>query len=190
MKMKSVPLTLLAISILAATLLVPSHAAAISVTPYARTDRPSYVPGDTGTLFITVRNGGTQAFSVKNISITYPWWAFVTDHWDGNTTTTITPQALAAGQTYNTQFTFTVPTDGRASNTYGLNPDTIQVRIGTDVGSGNIYPAETSIQYAAATYQPLSLTSSVLPIIEIVLLGIAVVMLALVYMGLNKQSKK
>src|SRR5437016_13612803 len=108
MKLKSVPLTLLAISVLAATILAPSHAS-ISVNVYSRTDRPSYVPGDTGTLFITVRNQGTQAFSVKNVSVTYPWKAFVTDHWDGNTTNVITPQALAAGQTYNTQYTFTVP---------------------------------------------------------------------------------
>jgi hypothetical protein len=193
MKMKSVPLTLLAIGILAGVLLTSGHAAAISVNIYARTDKASYVPGDTGTLFITVRNQGTQSFAVKNISITYPWKAFITDHWDGNFTTTGITQALAQGQTYNTQYTFTVPTDGRAS--YSILGATISISVGTDIGSsststGTSYPGEAAISYAAATYQPLSLTSSVLPIIEIVLLGIAVVMLALVYMGLNKQSKK
>ena len=186
MKMKSVPLTLLAISILAAVMLTPSHASFV-VNIYARTDRSSYVPGDTGTLFITVRNSGTQAFTVKNISITYPWKAFITDHWDGNTTITGITQALAAGQTYNTQYTFTVPTDGRASNIFG---GTISLEVGTDIGGGSFSAGSATIAYAVATYQPLSLTSSVLPIIEIVLLGIAVFMLALVYMGLNKQSKK
>ena len=198
MKMKSIPLTLLAISILAGVLLTPSHAS-VSVNTYAHTDKPSYVPGDTGTLFITVRNQGTQSFAVRNISITYPWKGFITDHWDGNSTNIISPvAALAQGQTYNTQYTFTVPTDGRASNLYsapGDSPDTILIGVGTDVGSsssstGTTYTIETGFFYAAATYQPLSLTSSVLPIIEIVLLGIAVFMLALVYMGLNKQSKK
>ena len=193
MKMKSVPLTLLAISILAGIMLTPSHAS-VSVGIYARTDKASYVPGDTGTLFITVRNQGTQSFAVRNVSITYPWKAFITDHWDGNSTNVISPiAALAQGQTFNTQYTFTVPTDGRAS--YSLLGGTISIGVGTDVGSsssstGTTYPGEATISYAAATYQPLSLTSSVLPIIEIVLLGIAVFMLALVYMGINKQSKK
>jgi hypothetical protein len=186
MKMKSVPLTLLAISILAAVMLTPSHASFV-VNIYARTDRASYVPGDTGTLFITVRNSGTQAFTVKNISITYPWKAFITDHWDGNTTITGITQALAAGQTYNTQYTFTVPTDGRASNVFG---GTISIQVGTDIAGGSYSSVEATIAYAIATYQPLSLTSSVLPIIEIVLLGIAVVMLALVFMGIGKLSKK
>ena len=192
MKMKSIPLTLLAISILAATVLASSHAS-IAVNIYARTDKASYVPGDTGTLFITVRNDGTQSFAVKNISITYPWKAFITDHWDGNFTTTGITQALAGGQTYNTQYTFTVPTDGRASVT--IFGGTISIGVGTDVGSsstssGTTYSTTAPIFYAIATYQPLSLASSLLPIIEIVLLGIAVVMLALVFMGIGKLSKK
>src|SRR5216684_1630387 len=158
MKMKSIPLTMLAISILAGIMLAPSHAS-ISVNVYARTDKAGYVPGDTGTLFITVRNDGTQSFAVKNISITYPWKAFVTDHWDGNFTTTSITQALAQGQTYNTQYAFTVPTDGRASNSYGTPPGTILIGIGTDVGasstsSGTNYPTTTPIFYAIAAYQP------------------------------------
>jgi len=192
MKIRSAPIILLAISILAGVMLTPTHAT-IAVNIYARTDKASYVPGDTGTLFITVRNDGTQSFAVKNISITYPWKAFITDHWEGNFTTTGITQALAQGQTYNTQYTFTVPTDGRASVT--IFGGTISIGVGTDVGassssSGTTYPTTAPIFYAIATYQPLSLTSSVLPIIEIVLLGIAVVMLALVFMGIRKLSKK
>jgi len=192
MKMKSIPLTVLAISILAGIMLTPTHAS-IGVNIYSRTDKASYVPGDTGTLFITVRNNGTQSFAVKNISITYPWKAFITDHWDGNFTTTGITQALAQGQTYNTQYTFTVPTDGRASVT--LFGGSIDIAVGTDVGAssntaGTTYKTQAPIFYAIATYQPLSLTSSVLPIIEIILLGIAVVMLALVFMGINKIPKK
>jgi hypothetical protein len=194
MKMKSVPLALLAISILAGIVLTPTHAS-ISVKMYARTDKAGYIPGDTGTLFITVRNDGTQSFAVKNISITYPWLAFITDHWDGNATTTGITQPLAQGQTYNTQYTFTVPTDGRASNAYGPNPGVILIDVGTDVGSsststGTTYHTQSPIFYAIAAYQPFSLTSSLLSIVQIVLLGIAVVMLALVFMGIGKLSKK
>jgi len=192
MKMKSVPLTLLAISILAGMMLTATHASYV-VNIYARTDRASYVPGDTGTLFITVRNDGTQSFAVKNTSITYPWKAFITDHWDGNFTTTGITQPLAGGQTYNTQYTFTVPSDGRGSAS--LFGGTISISVGTDVGAsssstGTTYSTTAPIFYAIATYQPISLANSVLPIIEIVLLGIAVVMLALVFMGINKIPKK
>src|SRR5260370_25761209 len=135
-KMKRGPLRLLGISILAATMFAPSHAS-ISVNIYARTDKASYVPGDTGTLFITVRNQGTQSFAVKNISVTYPWKAFITDHWDGNFTTTGITQALAAGQTYNTQYSFTVTTDGRAS--VSIFGGTGSIDGGTDIAtSGTI----------------------------------------------------
>src|SRR2546422_4767909 len=191
MKMKSVTITLLAIAIVGLATLTPTHAALPGLNVYARTDRPSYAPGDTGTLSITVRNQGTNAFTIKNITVTYPWKFFITDHWDGNFTTVLsTAQALAGGQTYNTQYTFTVPTDGRASNNnFG---GTITIGIGTAEPSpgGAIPTGSASIQYSLATYQPLSLATSVLPIVEIVLLGIAVVMLALVFMGIGKLSKK
>ena len=189
MKMQSAPLTVLAISILAMIMIAPIHATFIPAV-YARTDKSSYLPGDTGTLFITVRNTGTQTFAVKNISITYPWKAFVTDHWEGNTTTVLSsPPGLTQGTTYNTQFSFTVPTDGRASF---LGGGTISISIGTpDIGSNGSYiPGEATITIAAATYQPLGLASSVLQIVSLVLLAIAVVMLALVYLGIRKQSKK
>ena len=177
---------MLAISILAGVMLSPTHAS-FAVNIYGRTDRTSYVPGDSGTLFITVRNSGTQAFTVKNISITYPWKAFITDHWDGNFTTSGITQALAAGQTYNTQYTFTVPTDGRATSILG---GTVQIQVGTDIAGGSYDSGSATIAYALPTYQPLSLASSLLPIVEIVLLGIAVVVLAMVYMGISKLSKK
>ena len=195
MKIDSIPLMLVAISILTCIMLTPTHASYV-VNVYARTDKASYVPGDTGTLFITVRNDGTQSFAVKNISITYPWKAFITDHWEGNFTTTGITQAIAQGQTYNTQYTFMVPADGRASvSLSGGTISTISIGVGTDVGasstsSGTTYSTNAPIFYAIATYQPLSLASSLLPIIEIVLLGIAVVMLALVFMGISKLSKK
>jgi hypothetical protein len=136
-----------------------------------------------------VRNTGTQSFAVKNITVNWPWKAFITDHWDGNFTTVLsTPAALAGGQNYNTQYSFTIPTDGRA----GTLGDTVDISVGTDmVSEPFISPTSApSIPVALPTYQPLSLTNSVLPIIEIVLLGIAVVMLALVWMGISRLSKK
>src|SRR5437879_13830217 len=158
MKMKSVTITLLAIAIVGLATLTPAHAAPPpGFNLYARTDRPTYAPGDTGTLFITVRNQGTNAFTIKNITVTYPWKFFVTDHWDGNFTTVLsTAQALAGGQTYNTQYTFTVPTDGRASNIFG---ETILLGTGTaEPGPGGGTPrGSASSQYSTAPNHQLSL---------------------------------
>ena len=185
MKMKSPLLALLALSIISAIAIAPSHATFQPVV-YAHTDKPAYNPGDSGTLYITVRNQGTQAFTVENISITYPWFAFITNHWDGNVTTTGIAQAIAQSQTYNTQYSFTVPNDGRVS----LIGGTIQIRIGTDINGGSFTSGTASIGFTLPTYQPLSLTASALPIIEIVLLGVAVVMLALVWMSISKLQRK
>ena len=189
MKMKRIPVALLAAAIIGLVMTTPTHAALSGLAIYARTDKSSYTPGDSGTLFVTVRNQGTTAFTVKNISVTYPWKAFITDHWDGNFTDASINQALATGQTYNKQYTFTVPSDGRASNLFG---GTISISVGTSEPSpsGTYTPGSASIQYAIATYQPLGLASSALSIVEVALIGIAVVMLALVWMGISKLQKK
>lgn len=187
MKTKIASVTVLAIALAAILTSTPVHGSFVA-TVYAWTDKSSYVPGDSGVLHITVRNMGTQAFTVKNITVNYPWMAFITDHWDGNFTTANINNAVAAGQNYNTQYSFTVPTDGRVSSILGGDASII---VGTDIGSNGSYQDGTAhINMALPAYQPLSLTSSILPIITIVLLAIAVVMLALVWMGVNKQSKK
>ena len=187
MKMKNALLAMLVIGIVSALAIAPTHASFIPVV-YGRTDKPAYSPGDSGTLFITIRNQGTQAFTVKNISITYPWFAFVTDHWDGNVTMNNINQAVAENNNLNEQFSFTVPTDGRAASIVGGE---ISVVVGTDINGGTyMNPVHTPIGYTIPTYQPLSLASSTLPIIQIVLLGIAVVMLALVWMGISRIPKK
>ncbi len=187
MKMKIAPLALLVLGIISTIAITPSHAALLPPVISGRTDKAAYAPGDSGTLYITVRNIGTQSIGIKNITVAYPWKAFITDHWDGNFTTTGIGQAILGGQNYNTQYTFTVPTDGRIAGIFG---GTIEITIGTDVNSGTNYPGSANIFYSVPTYQPLSLTSSVLPIIEIALLGVAVVMLALVWMSISKLQKK
>lgn len=188
MKMKNALLAMLVLATFIGVAVTPIHASYIPVI-YARTDKPAYSPGDSGILYITIRNQGTQAFTVKNVSITYPWFGFVTDHWDGNSTTNNINQAVAQNQNYNTQFSFTVPTDGRAS--YISSGREITITVGTDIGGGTYEnPVSTPIQFTIPTYQPLSLASSTLPIIQIVLLGIAVVMLALVWMGISRIPKK
>ena len=195
MKMKSAPMVLLVLSVLVAVMLTPVHSASSSsYEVYARTDKSSYIPGDSGILFITVRNSGTATFSVHNITINYPWKAFVIDHWDGNVTQNNINQPVGTpGGTWNSQYTFTVPTDGRAyyGNIGGLSPVTLV--IGTDITTGNqmgFFTTTAPIAIALSAYQPLGLSTSLLPIVSIILIAAAVVLLGLVYMGIRKQSKK
>ena len=186
MKAKIAPIAVLAVVCLSIVVITPIHASYVP-TVYAWTDKASYLPGDTGTLHVTVRNQGSQAFTVKNITVNYPWKAFVIDHWDGNFTAAGINQALATGQSYNTQYTFTIPTDGRAGQFFG----SVSISVGTDIGSGGSYtPGSASISIAAATYQPVGITTSAFAIATVVLLAVAVGMLFLVYVSVRKQSKK
>ncbi len=186
MKMKIALIAVLAIAFVSALMISPIHAS-YAPSVYAWTDKPSYLPGDAGVLHITVRNQGTQAFTVKNITVAYPWKSFMVDHWDGNFTTAGINQAIATGQNYNTQYSFTVPTDGRAS----VFISSVLISIGTDIGTtGSYVPGSATISLAAPTYQLVALTTSAFAIVTIALLAVAVGMLALVYMGIHKQSKK
>jgi hypothetical protein len=186
MKTKSVPIALAALGVLAVMMIAPIHAS-YAATAYGRVDKSSYLPGDSGTLYITVHNTGSQAITVKNMTIDYPWMAFITDHWDGNTTVLNINQPLSQNQNYNGQFSFTVPTDGRAHSGY------ISVTVYTDVPEPSSYStlsASAFIEVAAATFEPFGLTTSILPIISIALLAVAVIMLFMVYTGIGKLSKK
>src|SRR5207245_3211712 len=129
MKTKHIPLTVLAIGILSIVMIAPIQANYQAIA-YGRTDRSGYLPGDSGTLYITVRNEGSQAVTVKNITVDYPWMAFITDHWDGNFTATAINQALSQNQNYNTQYTFTLPTDGKAHS------GSAAITVMTDVPNG------------------------------------------------------
>ncbi len=179
MRMKIAPIAVLAIAFVSAVMISPIHAS-YAPSVYGWTDKPSYLPGDAGVLHITVRNQGTQAFTVKNITVAYPWKSFIVDHWDGNFTTAGINQAIA-------KYSFTVPTDGRAS----VFISSVLISIGTDIGTtGSYVPGSATISLAAPTYQLVALTTSAFAIVTIALLAVAVGMLALVYMGIHKQSKK
>jgi hypothetical protein len=97
-------------------LYVHSVAANSEVTIYAWTDRVQYNPGETGTLYITVRNDLPDTdVIIKNISIVYEnWYAYVKDHWEGNQSfTNINQICTMKGGVYYKEVTFKVPTGGR-----------------------------------------------------------------------------
>ncbi len=177
-------LALAVFTLLALSLATPSRAAA-DPEFYIRTDRASYVPGDTGVLFITIRNAGDQAFTIKNITINYPWMFFINDHWEGNVTIPNINQAIASGgAVYNTQQTFTIPTDGRA---YRFSSGT--VRVGTDIGGGgggSYRSSSFTVAMSAPTYTPLEIGTSIFSIILIGIMAIATVLLFMVNQALRR----
>ena len=98
------------------TMLYAQSVAAQNVTVHAWTDRRQYEPGESGTLYITVRNDLQDTdLIIKNISIMYfPWHAYVKDHWEGNESfTDINEICEMKGGVYYKETTFTVPTGGR-----------------------------------------------------------------------------
>ena len=105
------------------------------------TDKPRYAPGETGTLSVAFYNDLSVAVTVKNITVIYSnWRAYADEQWIGNETTVI-DEPIAGGKTHVQHITFTVPTDGRADDTF------VSVEIWTDygrlMGSSYIYVPET-----------------------------------------------
>jgi len=81
---------------------------------YAWVDKLQYSPGDSGTLYITIRNDLDDEVYVYNITIIYPWHAYVIDRWEGNTTIEIKDVIKREGGVLNKESTFEVPSNGRA----------------------------------------------------------------------------
>ena len=179
-KLRIIPVA--ALALLALSLASPANASA-SPAFYLRTDRASYIPGDSGSLQITIRNEGDQSFAVRNITITWPWFSFLNDHWDGNMTVNNINTALASGQVYNTAQSFTVPNDGRA---YRSNSGTI--RVGSDIGGngGSYRSASFTLFVNIPTYTPVEVSTSIFSILLVGILGVATVLLFLVNQGLRR----
>jgi len=120
MKMKYLAIMITAMAVSALFLSSSAHAQVpATVNIYAWTDKAYYNLGEKGTLKIVIRNDKTdQDLILQNITIIYPWFAYLGDRWDGNTTI-IPPLPFVllknGGLVYNATVEFTVPTDGRAA---------------------------------------------------------------------------
>lgn len=103
------------------TLLIPMSKADLveqKVNVYAWVDKLQYAPGESGILYITVRNDMlTKDVIIKNITIKFPWFSYnhAAGKWEGNRTIhDIDFTAVRkAGKIYDKQVEFTVPDDGR-----------------------------------------------------------------------------
>jgi len=106
-----------------AVLLLSLSVSMISITAGARpnvsiflsTDKPYYTYGQSGELYVTVRNEGPGPIEIRKITVTYPWFGWYNGDWDGNETRTdIENNAVAENATSDTfKFIFTIPTEGR-----------------------------------------------------------------------------
>lgn len=96
---------------------------------WINTDKAFYGYGDKGTLSITVKNNGPGAIEVKSIEVTYPWYGWYHEKWDGNFTEEITdPDERALGENGTKTYTvdFTVPSESR--DDWTSNEAEIQVK--------------------------------------------------------------
>ncbi len=184
----------------------PVHAQPVTT----RTDRASYVPGDSGTLFVSVvNNSPTSTLEIRNLTIYFPWAQLVDGKWPSgaNVTVNLSPWPILGSQAsgnnvYSYSTSFTIPSwfagsifSGRSSicpdsdgPRYGLYNSCIILGI---TGSPPRYDTQPfGIAMALATYTPTSLISQWLPIATLVVLIVATGFLALAWTSLRRAAKK
>lgn len=151
-------------------------------------DKPSYHPGDSGTLTITVQNQGTTAANVKNVTVRYSWAQPWTSGGVENTTNTINTM-VAAGGTTTITFSFTIPNDGRVGS-IGQTAAFVSGKTNATSFGGN----PIAIPVALPVYQPTppaqSFTDLLIPIVNLVLLVVAVAFLGMLWMSMRGMPKK
>ena len=201
-----------------AALLVLVAVAAIGQSAHAQPtistqpDRASYVPGDSGTLTVTVINtSGQNTLEIRNITVYYPWAQYVNGAWPAgaNASQNLSPWVqLGSAQSGNNiktfAFSFTIPTwfsgspfggqgSGQCIDNMGPRYSTSYnscVMIGYTDNPSQYQSRGFSISMALPTYAPVSLTSQWLPIATLVVLVVATIFLAMAYSSLRRLNKK
>ena len=147
------------------------------------TNKQSYRPGEDGTITIMIVNKHpSNYYTIKNITITYPWWPNYADgEWIGNDTITEKvddrlPYSLAVGTEYKIERHFKVPPDGRAKS----GPIEVVVNVGFGATELPLPPGTTYIN--VDTTPPLRVENldkiMMLLVVQAILIIVAVVILA------------
>jgi len=200
---RAIAATLAIIAILA--LGQPVHAQSIS----ERYDRASYVPGDSGTVTVSVvNNSPTDTVELRNLTIYFPWAGLVDGKWQSgaNASVNLSPWKTLGSQgsgnnVYTSSFGFTVPTwyGGFQSGLGGNCPGNPQVRygiyascvlVGITASPPRYETDNFGIIMASATYTPASLVAEWLPIATLVVLIVATAFLAMTWMSMRRVAKK
>ena len=197
--------SLVAIAII--SLGLPVHGQTIG----ARYDRASYVPGDGGTLSVTVINENpTATLEVRNVTIYWPWAQLVDGKWPSgaNMTDNLNPWTTIGSRNSGNNvlvktYSFTIPSwyGGSIFGTSSNCPDSSGPRYDTSyhacVMAGitanpprYLVNQPLSIQMSMPTYTPVSIMSQWLPLATLVILIIATAFLGLTWSRLGRLSKK
>jgi hypothetical protein len=161
--------------IIALAILVFSPAANASATTtlYGYTDKTSYMPGDTVTVYFYIHNYGPDQIVLANVTVIYPWYNIILG---GNQTIDAKNAVLTQGKNWNSSATFTIPTDGRASG------DTIDFSFAYVIGS-TVYTGSGSVNFpliSGVTALPLNIMDNLVTVltVETVLLIISALIIA------------
>ena len=179
-------------------------------TTQAQTDRASYVPGDSGTLTITlVNNDPTDTVEIRNLTIYWPWAQYVNGQWPSgaNVSQNLSPWPVLGSSTSGSNiktftFSFSIPTwfsgslFGSGSNCPGRNGPRYSttyhgcILIGYTATPPVYSNQGFSIAMALPTYTPTSIVSQWLPIATLVVLVVATLFLAMVWISTRRLNKK
>ena len=174
-------------------------------------DRASYVPGDSGTLTVTLINTETSnTIEIRNITVYFPWAQYVNGAWPSgaNVSQNLAPNwpTLGSAQSGNNiktfTFSFTIPSwfAGSIFGSGSVCPNHPATRYSTSYHGCVIiaYTAtppqyvgqDASIAMALPTYTPTSIVSEWLPIATLVVLVVATLFLAMAWTSLRRMGKK
>jgi len=196
------------LALIVAAFSLPAHAQTVNW----RADKSAYIPGDSGTLTITIINTGGNPLEVRNITVYYPWAGYDTNgKWltGGNISYNFSPfkeLTSVSGGGNNVSYTtpsFSIPSwwgaasrpqfscPGGPSNTrYGIYSACII--IGWNADSQRYDPTDFGLSVAVATYTPSSISqlSQWVPLATLAVLVIATAFLALAWSRLGNLPKK
>lgn len=153
-----------------------------TVSIYLLTDKAHYKYGQSGKLYITVRNEGPGPIAIRTISVTFPWFGWYHGGWTGNETLTDLEDSLVDENDTSIEFEveFTVPAEGRAAIS-SVATVTVEYEWSDESDSETEYiPIEVEIPVTQSEVLPLilSLTAFITVLFIIVLIALFFVWLS------------
>jgi len=147
------------------------------VSVYLSTNKPYYTYGESGKLYVTVRNELPGPIAIRYINVTFPWYGWYHGSLEGKTNLTdIEDNMVDENVTSETfEVPFTIPTEGR-----GLAlGSSIHVNVGYAWGGDLIWKPE---DIYLSIELPVTQSPNLTPILY--LMGVDTVLLILVIIGL------
>ena len=176
---KKIAIIIVLVSLLVQCVLMASLVHA-QKTITAWTDKPIYSPGESGTLYITFYNTRDGAVTVKKIVVFFEEWrAFKNGKWEGNKTLEVN-KALASGEAYPVSTDFTVPTDGRATDT------TVEIKVYTEE-AGVIDPnGAEAIIHVSETPPYMAQMLNLITIHVVLMIVCTIIIAAVIFLSVRK----